>query len=139
MIVTQDGVTMKEFTTKNVVKVKCDSCGKDIECPEEMLKTSKKHLCYACFQDPKSTKDFTEDERKNVHVDIPAENLVDDVADKFASMMVTEVFPQVWSKDKENFRELSKKDLSKEMFGAGVYLGIQAFMDSMQKTEKKKK
>ena len=104
-----------------------------------MLKTSKKHLCYTCFQDPKSTKDFTDDELKNVHVDIPAEKLVDDVADNLATMMINEVFPKVWSKNKEDFRELSKKDLSREMFGAGVYLGIQAFMDSMQETEKKKK
>ncbi len=37
------------------------------------------------------------------------------------------------------FKELSKKDLSKEMFGAGVYLGIQAFIDSMSNPEQNKK
>jgi hypothetical protein len=130
---------MKDFTNSTIVKVKCDSCGKEIECPEEMLKTSKKHLCYTCFQDPKSTKNFKDDELRNIHVDIPTENLVDDVADKFASMMVDEAFPKIWSKDKEDLKNLSKKDLSKEMFGAGVYLGVQAFMESMEKTEKKKK
>jgi hypothetical protein len=130
---------MKDLTDSTIVKVKCDACGKDIECPEEMLKTSKKHLCYTCFQDPKSTKGFTDAELHNVHVDIPIENLTDEIADNLATMMITEVFPQVWSKNKEDFRELSKKDLSKEMFGAGVYLGIQAFMDSMRETKKKKK
>jgi hypothetical protein len=130
---------MKEFPTNTIVKVKCDSCGKDIECPEEMLKTSKKHLCYTCFQDPKSTKDFKDDELKNVHVDAPMEELADQVADNFATMMVNEAFPKIWSQKKEELKELSKKDLSKEMFGAGVYMGIQAFMDSMQETEKKKK
>ena len=130
---------MKDIANSTIVKVKCDSCGKEIECPEEMLNTSKKHLCYACFQDPKSTKNFKDDELKNVHVDIPAEKLVDEVADKFAAMMVNEAFPKIWSEKKENLKELSKKDLSKEMFGAGVYIGIQAFMDAMQETEKKKK
>jgi hypothetical protein len=104
-----------------------------------MLRTSKKHLCYTCFQDPKSTKNFTDDELKNVHVDAPLEELADEVADKFAAMMVTEAFPKIWSEKKEDLKELSKKDLSKEMFGAGVYMEIQAFMDSMQETEKKKK
>jgi uncharacterized protein YpuA (DUF1002 family) len=130
---------MKDFSNSTIVKVKCDSCGKEIECPEEMLKTSKKHLCYTCFQDPKSTKDFKDDELKNVHVDVPVEKLTDEVADNFATMMVNEAFPKIWADKKEDLKELSKKDLSKEMFGAGVYLGIQAFFDSMEETEKKKK
>ncbi len=130
---------MKDGTDSAVVKVKCDACGKDIECPEEMLKTSKKHLCFTCFQDPRSTKDFTDEERKNVHVDIPMEDLTDEMADRLATTMVDDVFPKVWSEKKEEFRELSKKDLSREMFGAGVYLGVQAFMDYMNETKGKKK
>jgi len=31
---------------------------------------------------------------------------------------------------------MSKKDLSKEMFGAGVYLAINAFIDSMTDIKK---
>jgi hypothetical protein len=139
MIVRQGGVKMKDYTHSTIIKVKCDCCGKDIECPEEMLKTSKKHLCYTCFQDPKSFKNFKQDELKNVHVDIPLEKFADEIADNFATMMVNEAFPKIWSDKKEDLKELSKKDLSKEMFGAGVYIGIQAFMDSMQETEKKKK
>jgi hypothetical protein len=139
VIVKQGGVKMKDFKNSTIVKVKCDCCGKDIECPEEMLKTSKKHMCYTCFQDPKSVKNFKDDELKNVHVDIPTEELTDTVADNFARMMVDEAFPKIWSEKKEELKELSKKDLSKEMFGAGVFMGIQAFMDSMDVKEKNKK
>ena len=99
---------MNNINNDAVVKITCDCCGKEIECPEEMLKTSKKHLCYTCFQDPKSTKNFTDDELKNVHVDIPTENLSDEIADRLATMMVNEVFPKVWSKNKEDFRKSSK-------------------------------
>lgn len=70
---------------------------------------------------------------------MPLENVTDEIADNFATMMVNEAFPKIWSEKKEDLKELSKKDLSKEMFGAGVYMGVQAFMDSMQETEKKKK
>jgi hypothetical protein len=39
---------------------------------------------------------------------------------------------------KRDLKELSKTELSKEMFGAGVYLGIQASMDSTRDIEKNK-
>ena len=139
MIVRQGGVKMKDYTHSTIIKVKCDCCGKDIECPEEMLKTSKKHVCYLCFQDPKNFKKFTDEERKNVHVDMPLEEVVDDIADKFATMMVNEAFPKIWLEKKEDLKELSKKDLAKEMFGAGVFMGIQAFIDSTQEIKKNKK
>ncbi len=130
---------MKDFGNSKIIKVKCCICGKNIECPEEMMKTSKKHMCYLCFQNPKNFKKFSYDERKNVHVDIPVDNLMDTIADNFASMMVDEFFPNLWSEKKEDLKELSKKNLSKEMFGAGVYMGIQSFIDYMNEMEKNKK
>jgi hypothetical protein len=139
MIVRQGGVKMKDYTNSTIVKVKCDCCGKDIECPKEMMKTSKKHLCYSCFQDPAKYNTFTDEERKNVHVDIPMDKISDTVADKFASAMTNETFPGIWSERKEELKACSKKDLAKEMFGAGVYLGILAFMDSMDETDQRKK
>jgi hypothetical protein len=127
---------MNDLNKNKIVKVSCDCCGKEIECPEKMLKTSKKHVCYQCFQDPKNLNKFTKEERKNVHIDIPMEELGDTVAENFAATMVDEMFPEIWSKKKGDFREFSKKDLAKEMFGAGIFLGIQTFMDSMNDTEK---
>jgi hypothetical protein len=130
---------MKDFGNSKIIKVKCCICGKDIECPEEMMKTSKKHMCYLCFQNPKNFKKFSNDERKNVHVDIPVDNLMDTIADNFMSMIVNELFPNLWSEKKEYLKELSKKNLSKEMFSAGVYMGIQSFMDYMKEMEKNNK
>lgn len=130
---------MKDFSDKKIINVKCCICGKDIECPEEMLKTAKKHMCYKCFQNPKNFKKFNEDERKNVHVEIPSNELTDNIADDFASMMVDEVFPKLWSEKKEDLKDLSKKDLSKEMFGVGIFMGIQAFMEYMQDMNKNNK
>ena len=95
------------------------------------MKTSKKHICFECFQNPKNFKNFTDEERKKVHVDIPMGKLADTAAEKFSMMIVEDMFPEIWSEKKEDFREFSKKDLAKEMFGAGVYFGVQAFMDSI--------
>ena len=100
-----------------------------------MLKTSKKHVCYQCFQDPKNFKNFTDEERKKVHVDIPMEKFADTVAENFATMMVDDMFPEIWSEKKFDLKEFSKKELAKEMFGAGVYFGVQAIVDSMNEMD----
>lgn len=129
---------MKDYTNSKIVKVNCDFCGKDMECPEEMLKTSKRHMCYECFQNSKNIKNVGDEELQKIHVDVPMDELTDDIAENFADAMVEDVFHNVWTDKKTELRELSKKELSKEMFGAGVYLGIQAFMDSMRDIEKNK-
>jgi hypothetical protein len=127
------------MNNEKIVKVTCDCCGTEIECPEEMMKTSKKHLCYSCFQDPTKYNTFTDEERKNVHVDVPMDKISDTIADKLASVMTNETFPGIWSERKEELKACSKKDLAKEMFGAGVYLGILAYMDSMEEMDQREK
>ena len=127
---------MKDYSNSKIVKVNCDFCGKDMECPEEMLKTSKRHMCYLCFQNSKNIKNIKEEGLDKIHIDVPMDELSDTVAGNFADAMVDEVFHDVWSEKKRDLRELSKKELSKEMFGAGVYMGIQAFLDSMRDMEK---
>jgi len=133
-----EGIKMKTKDYKNskIIKVNCDFCGKGMECPEEMLKTSKRHMCYTCFQNPKNIKNVRDEELKNIHVDVPMDELTDTIAKNFADTIVEDVFQDMWSKKKSDFKELSKKELSKEMFGAGAYMGIQAFMDSTRDLEK---
>ena len=42
--------------------------------------------------------------------------------------MIEEVFPALWNEDKTKLKEMSKKDLAYEMFGAGAYLALSSFM-----------
>lgn len=76
-----------------------------------------------------------EEERRNVHVDIPMDKIPETLAQSFTSTMAREVFPEIWSKEKENLKAFSKKELAQEMFEAGVYLGVQEFMDCMGEME----
>lgn len=122
---------IKDFSKSKSVKVNCSFCGKEIECPEEMLEKSKKHMCYECF----NTIEPPDEEIKDVHVDIPVDKLPETMASGMADRMVEEVFPGLWSERKNELKEMSKKDLAVEMFGAGVYLGVKAFMESMKKIE----
>ncbi|MDH7517867.1 MAG: hypothetical protein QHH19_05945 [Candidatus Thermoplasmatota archaeon] len=82
---------IKNFSDSKIVKVKCSFCGKDIECPEEMLKTSKKHMCSECFQKADALK--IDDDLENIHVDMPLDEFVDTAIDNFTRMVVNDVFP----------------------------------------------
>ena len=60
------------------VKVSCSFCGSEMECPENMLQESEKHMCFECFQNT-DEKDMPSEISK-VHIDIPKEKLLDEVS-----------------------------------------------------------
>ncbi len=122
---------MPKFKEEKSIKVNCSFCGKGMECPEEMLESSKKHMCHECF----ITIEPQEEEMKDVHVDIPTDKLPETVASGMADSMVAEVFPNLWSERKDELKEKSKKDLAADMFGAGVYLGVKAFLETVKKVD----
>jgi len=111
---------------KSSIKVNCNFCEKQIECPKDMLEKSKKHMCHECFLE--KAENGSEEEFKDVHVDFPVENLIEETANKMANEMVDKMFPLVWGERKNEFKELSKKDLAYEMFGAGAYIALSNFI-----------
>ncbi len=119
---------IKDYSEGKPIKVDCSFCGSEIECPEDMIETSKKHMCYKCF----ITRAPADEEIKDVHVDIPTAKMPEVAASGMADKMVEWLFPDLWSERKNKLKEFSKKDLAAEMFGAGVYLGVKAFMESMK-------
>lgn len=122
---------------ENSVNVNCDFCGKQIECPKDMLETSKKHMCHECFLE--RTKNGSDEELKDVHVDFPTENLIEETANKMVNQMIDEVFPDMWRERKEELKELSKKDLACEMFGVGAYVALSDLMKALHEHEMKDK
>ncbi len=119
---------MKDLGDSKSVTVNCSFCGKEMTCPEKMLETSKKHMCYECFINHEPSGEET----KDVHIDIPMDKMSELAASDMADSMIQETFPDIWSERKDELKEMSKKDLAGEMFGTGVYLGVKAFMESMK-------
>lgn len=107
---------------KEIVKANCDFCGEEIECPKDMLEKAKKHMCHKCFLE--RTENGSNEDLKDVHVDYPVESLIEETASNMVNQMIDEVFPLLWKKDKQELKELSKKDLAYEMFGAGAYIAL---------------
>lgn len=51
-----------------MINVKCDFCGKEIECPEDLM-NPEKHACYGCFWE--NPEKIGEIELGKLHVDTP--------------------------------------------------------------------
>ena len=111
---------------ENSVKVNCDFCEKEIECPKDMLEEVKKHMCYECFLE--KVENGSDEELKDIHVDFPTEDLIEETASRMVNQMIEEVFPGVWNSKKRELKEMSKKDAAYEMFGAGAYIALSNMM-----------
>ena len=123
---------MKEsqnITDKKSIKVKCSFCGREIECPEEMMH-SKKHMCYACFQNPGELAKNAD--LKQVHVDIPLDKMDELFPENMTNALLKEIFPDVWKERKKEFKAMPKKNLAEEMFSAGAYIAIQQMLAAMK-------
>ena len=44
---------------------------------------------------------------------------------------------KIWKERKKELKEMSKRELAEEMFGAGVYIAINNFIDVMKKESEK--
>lgn len=115
---------MDEEKTKSeeTVKVNCSYCGKEIECPKNMLDKVEKHACLDCFKnlDKKQSNNMG----AKVHVDIPLDEALGSIASEFANKQTKEVFPEIWADHKEEMKNMSKKELAEKMFDEGIYLGF---------------
>jgi hypothetical protein len=112
------------------VKVNCTFCGKEIECPKDMLQKSKKHMCYDCFQNAGEL--AKGEDLGEVHIDMPMDELI---PENLTNFLVEEAFPDVWKERKEEFKAMSKRDLAEEMFGAGAYIAIQQMLSTMKQID----
>jgi len=119
------------------VKVNCNFCGSEMECPPHMMEKAKKHMCHKCFYDRAEKGGDENGPLENVHVDIPTNELISKTASGMTDDIVENVFPDVWSEKREELKKLSKKELACEMFGAGAYIALSNFMRSQHDHESK--
>ena len=119
----------------NVAKVNCDFCGKQIECPEDML-NSEKHACSECYF--KKGEEISKGSSGKLHVDIANEDIGELLPRVMVEKIVEGVFPELWNENKEELKAMSKKELAEEMFAGGAFLAINSMMQMSEKTRKTK-
>lgn len=120
-----------EKMNENSIKVNCGFCGKDMECPKSMLVTSKKHMCHLCFQE--RVDKGSGEELKDVHVDYPTYDLIDETASRMVDDMVKDVFPNIWNNRKKELKEMPRKELAYEMFGSGAFIALSTILKLQHK------
>ncbi len=119
--------------TNKSVKVNCNFCGKEIECPEDMLKDAEKHACFECFEDREDKfAGMSEEEIGKIHVDYPMEELNSRMAEDLADELVEQEFTEIWSDLKDDFKESSKKELAEEMFWQGANMAAGTLMETLR-------
>lgn len=111
------------------IKVDCSFCGKEIECPENMMKTEK-HACFECFN--KLKEEWSGEDFSKVHVDIPMDKMDKIMPEILMNTLINEVFPELWRERKNDLKEMSKKELAEAMFAAGA----ESIMNIVKETEK---
>lgn len=127
---------MDEKSEKKSVRVNCSFCGKEIECPEDML-GAKKHACFECFE--KLQENLPEEEIENMHVDIPRDKM-DEISDNYMINTIMDVtFQRFWKEEKDRLKDMSRKDAVAYAFGSGAssMLGLIKQMD--EETERREK
>ncbi len=125
----------EEYTNNEedkIVKVSCSFCGKEIECPEKMLKVDK-HMCYECYKNPPTV--ISEKELSRIHIDIPVNKLDEMFYESIAGTIKEEIFPKLWQERKEELKNLSKKELAGLMFIEGAVSGANILFEGMKEKE----
>lgn len=117
------------------VKVSCSFCGKEIECPEDML-DSEKHACFECFE--KLQDELPEEEINRMHVDIPRDKIDIIAAEFLVSKLMDEVFPGFWKEGKDELKDMPRRDAVANSFIAGAKAMFDITL-KMEKEENEKK
>lgn len=120
---------MKEETSY----VDCSFCGKSIPCPDNMLQ-SEKHMCSDCIDD----KRYLELKGgSKVHFAIPNEEFADRMANAMVDELLQNEFPEIWKNAKDDIKEMSKKQISEEMFSHGAYVAARTLMETLKTMDEK--
>jgi len=125
---------------KGSVKINCSFCGKEIECPENMLNTEK-HACFECFEkimEKKEGEKMTEEDIEKIHVDIPRDK-ADEIADNYMiESVMSEAFPRFWKDEKEKLKDMPRRDAVYYAFGSGAKTMLDLVKQMEEEIEKRK-
>lgn len=119
-----------------VVPVNCSFCGKEIECPVDMPEKVEKHACFECFT--KIGDNISTEDLKKVHIDIPKKDSYDIMSKHLVDKMLIDVFPKLWAEHIDELKEMSKKDLAREMFAGGAFIAMANTMESFDEDDELK-
>ena len=111
------------------VLVSCSFCSKEVPCPESMLK-SEKHACFECFL--KLQDKLNDDEIGKIHLAIPKDKAEEMYPHLLISQVMGESFPSFWRDKKEEFKQVSRKEIAEKSFLTGAIV-MSKLMEELSK------
>lgn len=120
------------------VNINCSFCGKEIECPKNML-NAKKHACYECFMKIVNKKIPIEEELEKIHIDMPRDKFEEAMPSIMGDDLASTTFSDVWKNNKDRLKERPKKDIAEEMFALGAKMMMEEVLRLEKETERKDK
>jgi len=117
---------------ENEVMVNCSFCNKEVPCPESMLK-SEKHACFECFV--RLQEEFDEREIEKVHLAIPKDKAEQVIPQLLISQAMSESFPYFWRDKKEDFKQVSRKEIAEKSFLMGAVVMLKLMESISKETE----
>lgn len=92
-------------------KVTCSECGKEMDCPENML-SAETHICADC------TDEMTGDDNPLEAFGEFAETMkyVDGIVNELTELKLA----GIWKEDKEELKNMTRKELAREMLREGI-------------------
>ncbi len=115
------------------MELKCSYCDEvtSCDCPEDHNRhTEAKFMCEVC-QTLCEMGEKEENLKNNPkHEEVKKAMEVDNTAGEFADKLVDETFEERWKEEKEELRELSKKELAEAFYFRGAQIAVKSFLIS---------
>lgn len=101
---------------EEIQTIKCNFCDNRIECPEEM-KNAEIHSCFECYE--KMRDKLPKDESK-IHVEMTDLQAKEVMPEVLIGVLLEDIFPELWKENKEEIKEMSRRESSMMMFVEGA-------------------
>ncbi|MBI2559112.1 hypothetical protein HYW20_07365 [Candidatus Woesearchaeota archaeon] len=83
--------------------------------------------------------EVSDEEIEKIHVAIPTEKAMQAMPDMVMSYAMEEIFPKLWKDQKEEFKEMSRKELAEISFLAGIQIALKTIKDIEKENAQTKK
>lgn len=121
--------------------LKCSYCDEitTCDCPEDHSRyPDAKFMCEVC--QTLCEMGESEDKLKNnpKHEEVKKAIDSDNKAGQFADKLVNETFDEMWKEEKEDLRELSKKEIAEAFYFRGAHFAVKTFLIAAEEETRKK-
>lgn len=120
-----------EKKTENLEKASCSFCSKVLMVDKDELDSIEQSMCGECFNKRETEEKLKLLFNQKINLVIFREDAISALATNMTDDIIDIGFEDLWQGKKEEFKALSKKELSMEMFGQGSFVAHGSLFEKM--------